>query len=96
MQDKFYAFSEEAREVYERSPFPTLIYQLIDGQYQVAGRSSRKTSGMPSPTKSSWASSGRTDSGTSRGANQHFLDYYGLTLPAILTGSPITATRLRA
>ncbi|MDA3768408.1 hypothetical protein PF586_08130 [Lactobacillus delbrueckii] len=26
------------------------------------------------------------------GANQHFLDYYGLTLPAILTGSPITAT----
>lgn len=35
MQDKFYAFSEEAREVYERSPFPTLIYQLIDGQYQV-------------------------------------------------------------
>ncbi|MCD5436839.1 hypothetical protein [Lactobacillus delbrueckii] len=53
MQDKFYAFSEEAREVYERSPFPTLIYQLIDGQYQVAGRSSRKTSGMPSPTKSS-------------------------------------------
>lgn len=35
MQDKYYAFSEEARKVYESSPFPTLIYQLIDGQYQV-------------------------------------------------------------
>ncbi|KIY24739.1 hypothetical protein SB57_03880 [Lactobacillus delbrueckii subsp. bulgaricus] len=72
MQDKFYAFSEEAREVYEHSTFQTLIYQLIDGQYQVAGRSSRKTSGMPSPTKSSWASSGRTDSGTSWGLTNTF------------------------
>ncbi|MGM9905091.1 diguanylate cyclase domain-containing protein, partial [Lactobacillus sp.] len=30
-----YDFSEDARETYERSPFPILIYQLIGGQYKV-------------------------------------------------------------
>ncbi|WP_201336274.1 EAL domain-containing protein, partial [Lactobacillus nasalidis] len=35
MQENSYSFSEEARKIYENSPFPILVYQLINGQYQV-------------------------------------------------------------
>ncbi len=35
MAASLYQFDQQSKNFYEKSPFPIMIYQLVDGQYQV-------------------------------------------------------------